>query len=361
MSAMKYGFIKTVGGIFMATLTFGCAVAQKQDQLSWAQLPPLPDPLGVAAPFAGASDGALLVAGGANFPNGYPWDGGKKVWYDTIYALSATNGQWTVAGHLPRPLAYGVSVTTPKGVLCVGGGDGQQYYADVFLLKFDAGKIAIENFPPLPVPLGDAAGALVGNTVYVGGGAEKPGEQAASGRLFVLDLADTNRHWRELPPCPGPARILPVAAAIGDTFYLAGGAALVPTNGKVARVYLRDAWSYSPERGWQRLADMPKTIVAAPSPAPSVDSEFLIVGGDDGSHVGFKPVQQHPGFSTAVLAYSAKHNAWRVDGETPAARATLPVARWHDRFVFPCGEERPGIRSPQIWTLNLGANQPPHD
>ena len=45
------------------------AVAQS---LTWNQLPSLPDPLGVAAPIAGVSGGALVVAGGANFPGKMP-------------------------------------------------------------------------------------------------------------------------------------------------------------------------------------------------------------------------------------------------------------------------------------------------
>src|SRR5437899_785783 len=36
--------------------------------LRWGKLPPLPDPEGFAAPFAGVSGGALIVAGGANIP-----------------------------------------------------------------------------------------------------------------------------------------------------------------------------------------------------------------------------------------------------------------------------------------------------
>ena len=36
--------------------------------LSWSELPSLPDPLGVAGPFAGVHNDALIVAGGANFP-----------------------------------------------------------------------------------------------------------------------------------------------------------------------------------------------------------------------------------------------------------------------------------------------------
>ena len=47
--------------------------------LTWKQLPPLPDKLGFAGSFAGVSGGALIVAGGANFPEAMPWAGGPKV------------------------------------------------------------------------------------------------------------------------------------------------------------------------------------------------------------------------------------------------------------------------------------------
>jgi hypothetical protein len=45
------------------------------------ELAALPDAHGFAGCFAGLSGGRLLVAGGANFPDGVmPWDGGKKTW-----------------------------------------------------------------------------------------------------------------------------------------------------------------------------------------------------------------------------------------------------------------------------------------
>jgi len=324
--------------------------------LYWAQLPPVPDKLGVAAPFVGESDGALLVAGGANFPNGYPWQGGKKAWHDTIYALSATNGQWQNVGHLQRPLAYGISLSIPQGVLCIGGSDAGRHYADVFLMQYVTNTLSIKNYPSLPVPLANAAGAVVGSQIFVCGGSDQPGELAAFNRLFMLDLAAPVPHWLELEPCPGKARILPVAAAIKDTFYLAGGAALEPANGHISRVYLRDTWSYQPGHGWHRLADLPKPSVAAPSPAPGMGSEFFLVGGDDGSLANFKPVENHPGFPKTIMAYDADKNVWRTDGDIPAARATTPVVWWQDRFVIPCGEMRPGVRSPEVWTLSLRTN-----
>jgi N-acetylneuraminate epimerase len=340
-------------GLLIATLLAGCSTAPERTRLDWSPLPPLPDALGVAAPFAGESGGALLVAGGANFPNGFPWQGGRKAWHDEIYVLDEPVGHWRVAGKLPRPLAYGISLTTAQGVLCIGGSDAARHYADVFLLKQSAGRVETTAFPPLPVPLANAAGALVGGTVFVCGGSSQPGEHAALNRLFSLEIAAGAPGWTEREPLPGKPRILPVAAAVGGAFCLAGGAALESTGGPVARVYLRDAWSYRPGAGWKRLADLPKPSVAAPSPAPGGDSEFFIVGGDDGSLAGFKPVEQHPGFPKTILAYDGRGDCWRTNGEVPAPRATVPVVRWRGRFVIPSGELRPGVRSPEVWAVRV--------
>ncbi|MBN2314365.1 MAG: hypothetical protein JXM79_10575, partial [Sedimentisphaerales bacterium] len=60
------------------------------DILRWQELPDLPNTLGVAGAFAGVSGDALIVAGGANFPeplfkNGQMNPSAKKVWWDDVY------------------------------------------------------------------------------------------------------------------------------------------------------------------------------------------------------------------------------------------------------------------------------------
>jgi len=173
----------------------------------------------------------------------------------------------------------------------------------------------------------------------------------------VLDLPVLpGRSWRELPALPGKPRFLAVAAGRGDDLYLFGGVALVQNSeGRFVREYLRDAWRYDPGPGWTRLADAPKPVAAAPSPAPRVGDEFLLVAGDDGSLAGFQPVESHPGFPAAILAYHPGKNSWREAGVTPAPRATLPSVEWRGKWVFPSGEMRPGVRSPEVWMLS----QPP--
>ena len=62
--------------------------------LDWKQLTDLPDPnnpsdpLGVAGPFVGVHNEALIVAGGANFPRPVWDEESKKVWHDKIHVLT---------------------------------------------------------------------------------------------------------------------------------------------------------------------------------------------------------------------------------------------------------------------------------
>jgi N-acetylneuraminic acid mutarotase len=299
------------------------------------------------------SHGTLLVAGGANFPDKKPWEGGTKVWYDTVFALERPDGRWTVAGRLPRPLGYGVSATYRNAVVCAGGSDANRHYADAFRLEWKAGKLTTTPLPPLPRPIANACGALLGRTLYVAGGQERPDAAEALRTLYSLDLSSPSARWRERNPWPGSGRMLAVAASLDGAFWLAGGVDLVPgQDGKPERRYLRDAYRYDPARdSWRRLPDLPYPAAAAPSPAPVDESGFLVLGGDDGSKVGFTPPERHPGFNKGILRFDRKSERWVAAGEMPAARVTVPCVRWNGLWVVPSGEARPGVRSPEVWAL----------
>jgi len=338
-----------------AILMPGVLCAAPAESLTWQPLPPLPDKLGFAGTFAGTHNGALLVAGGANFPAKPPWEGGAKVWYDTVFALEKTDGAWKIAGRLPRPLGYGVSLSTGNGVLCIGGSDAQQHYADVFLLRWERGKIKKSQLPKLPKPCANFCGAIIDHIIYVAGGIETPASTNALKTFWSLDLSLVRPRWRELEPWPGPARMLAVAAVQDQSFFLVSGVQLSGgAQDKPVRRYLRDAYRYQPGRGWKRLADLPRAAVAAPTPAPQLDgSIFLILGGDDGTLVDFSPPEQHPGFPKTFLAYHADTDTWQSLGEMPIAHVTTTTTRWNGRFIMPTGEVRPGVRSPRVWALHV--------
>ena len=317
----------------------------------WKRLPSLPDKEGFAGAFSGVGGGALIVAGGANFPDEKPWEGGTKVWYDGVFVLERPDGAWRKAGKLPRPLGYGVSVTHRGGVVCVGGGDANRNYADAFRLEWTKGRLLTTRLPALPKPRANASGALVGDVLYIVGGQARPDSRATSQTAWTIDLASPTPRWREITPCPGGGRMLAVAASFGGAFWLAGGVELVVgEDEKIERRYLKDAYRHDPRDGWKRIADLPAPLAAAPAPAPTDATGFFILGGDDGSQVGAAP-SAHRGFSKRILHYDPTSDQWTEAGATAAPRVTVPCVIWNKAWVVPSGEARPGVRSPEVWAM----------
>ena len=124
--------------------------------IQWHSLPELPDDHGLAGPFAGKIGGSLVVAGGANFPEAPPWEGGKKVWHDRIFVYSTEQNSWMVSEmRLPQPLAYGVSLTLPgrASVVVLGGSDQENVPTTTALeLRLVSGNVILTELPRSPCP-----------------------------------------------------------------------------------------------------------------------------------------------------------------------------------------------------------------
>ncbi len=240
--------------------------------------------------------------------------------------------------------------------MCIGGSDSKRHYADCFLLNVGNGAAETSPLPALPRPRANACGAQLGNTIYVAGGLERPADTAALKTFWSLDLDNIEDGWQELDPSPGAGRMLATAGVQGGVFYLFGGAALeAGSDGTPVRRWLRDCYRYSPSRGWQQVADLPRCVVAAPSPAPAVgQTHLLVLGGDDGEQVN-DPPQSHRGFRRDVLAYHTVTDTWSVQGELPFSLVTTPAVRWNERIVVPGGEAKPGVRSVEVWSGATGA------
>jgi N-acetylneuraminic acid mutarotase len=288
------------------------------------------------------------VAGGANFPNKKPWDGGAKVWTDAVFVLDRPDGQWKTAGQLPRPLGYGVSVSHRDRIICVGGSDAKRHSQSVFSLEWKQGKLVISDLPDLPNPVANLCGALVGDQLYIVGGLSSPDSQSTLKAGYVIDLVARQPRWNPLPDLPGSGRMLAMAAGHDGAFWVVGGVDLEVQKGQTMRRYLKDGYRLRPDEKWKKIADLPHVLAAAPSPMPAHAKGFTVLGGDDGSQVGVAP-HQHRGFSKVVLQYDAKGDQWRESGKLPAPRVTVPVVNWRSQWVIPSGERLPGVRSPQVW------------
>src|SRR5690554_1290405 len=133
------------------------------------------DQLGLAGVGGGIHNNALLIAGGANFPDLMPWEGGIKKYWSHIYVLFKKDGQayeWNdETFELPNPLAYSASATTDNGILLIGGENEDGIQSSVYLLRWDASsqKAITLPTPSLPLPLTNAVAAVLGNRVYLAG------------------------------------------------------------------------------------------------------------------------------------------------------------------------------------------------
>lgn len=340
----------------------------KSIQFKWDQLPALPDKFGFAGSFTGLSGNALMVAGGANFPDGgAPWTGSKKVWSDKIFVLDKPGGQWKIAGKLPEALGYGVSITFDNQLICIGGSNEKGHSAKVFSINYDGKSIRIEKLPDLPKPLANATGAISGQIIYVAGGLLTPNAEQTANVFWSFDLSEKDGKWKTLQTWPGASRMLSVSGILGKSFYLFSGTDLVKSaSGQVERNYLTDAFCFTPGKGWKQLATLPHPVVAAPSPAyTSKNNSLLIFGGDDGKLASSASSlkDKHPGFSNQIISYNPTVDGWTVAGKIlkqinkdasinpnasiwPAVTNSMVI--WNGDLVFPGGEVRPAVRTPRV-------------
>lgn len=324
------------------------------DVLKWKEIANLPNELGVAGPFVGVHNDALIVAGGANFQRPI-WET-DKVWYDEVYVLEK-NGKWHDAGRLPRKTGYGAAVTTPKGVVCLGGNDGVNTFAEAYILSWDpqSKKISQQPFPALPKPCAYGQATLIGNTIYFAGGQSGNPLDTAMKNFWSIDLATADPNWRELEAWPGPTRAfnLTVAQHNGytDCVYVMSGRR---QEGEETQ-FLKDVWEFNPKSGkWRARQEMPARRMAGTAIAFG-QSHVFVLGGADGSLWADAPGlgDKHPGFPKEALMYHSITDTWTAAGAMPANHVTTVPVKWGDNLIVASGEIRPRVRSPKIWSIEV--------
>lgn len=295
---------------------------------------------------------------------------------------------WVEAGKLPYPVAYGAAVSTPSGVVCIGGNNSDSSLVRVACLSWNEteGKIDTRLLPSLPAPMDNLAAAFAGTCLYVAGGNENG---LPCHTFLCLDMASPDRGWQRLPDFPGPARIQPVLAAQqspeGKLLYLAGG--FQPGSGDEAAVVPTDVWAFHPAtHTWKEQTQLPafengaaRTFTGGCCVARG-DSSLLFMGGvnydrflaaidrprrlaaalaagnrvaADSLQAEAKAYMHHPVewycFNTALLQYDTYKKEWTSLGEhEPLARAGAGAVIWENELIVINGELKPGIRTPQV-------------
>ena len=322
---------------------------------TWRKLPPYPQAPGMAGLMVAMHDGVLIAAGGANFPDQPPWEGGKKSFYRAIYALLPGASAWIPAGQLPAPRAYGATVTVPAGVLIAGGESADQVYQDSLVLRWNGRSVEIVPGSLLPAPVTCAAAAVLAGKVLVAGGYSADTPRVSRNFFWQLDLAGQSNRWQELPAWSGPTRALAVTAAVGGAFYLISGIEICAVDGKEGPpVYLKDAFRFRPSAGWEALPELPWSALAAASPAPITANppRVFVLGGVDGRQVGKIPrATQVP---HDIIFLDVTRNVWRQWPERwPNSVVCASAVESGGEWILPSGETMAGKRTTEVWAWRI--------
>lgn len=322
---------------------------------NWRQLPPYPQAPGMAGMMVGLHNGVLIAAGGANFPDSPPYEGGKKKIYDEIYVLLPGEKAWTAAGRLPSSRGYGATVSLPSGVLIAGGEDATQVFQDTLILRWTGEKVEVTSGPALPAPATCAVASLLNNSVYLTGGYTAGTPRVSQQYFWQLDLSAVTSQWKVLSPWPGPTRALAVIAAVDGAIYLMSGIEVGAVEGKeTPGVYLNDAYRFRPGASWEKLPDLPWSALAAPSPAPVTECppRIFVLGGVDGRQAGKLPLTT--GLPDDIIYFDVKRNAWQHwPVRWPTAVVCVSGLKVGEEWIIVSGELRPGFRTSEVWAWKI--------
>lgn len=335
--------------------------------------------IGVAGPVTGIHNGVLIVAGGANFPEGLPWNGGKKIYQDEIFVLQHKRKgkfQWleTKTLKLPFATAYGANVNTEQGIVYLGGENENGISKSVILLQWNrqSEKVEINNLPDLPIPLTNASATVNKNIIYIAGGETV---NAVSHNFYSLDLTKiATTGWKHLPDLPyAVSNAVMVVQSNGEQeeIYLLGGR---KKNTNTVSDFYNLVYAFNIDTNiWEEKKSMPAPKAAGTGIAVG-NNYILLFGGDDGTTFNKteslimaisnekdeikkqnlveqknKLQMAHPGFKPDVMLYNTVTNEWKKLADIPfAVPATTTAVVWDNCVFIPSGEIKAGVRSRQV-------------
>ncbi|MDI9861680.1 Kelch repeat-containing protein [Flectobacillus roseus] len=349
-------------------------------QLQWSVLHSLPvanghtKQAGLAGPIVGVSQNVLMIAGGANFEDALPWEGGKKKYFDDIYVLHKDPNKaffWhSQTFRLPQKMAYTTTVQSAQGLICIGGEDQEGYRKEVFILKWNPREEqqVIESLPDLPQGISNAAATIVHDSdIYLAGGETKTG---VSNQLLKLDLKHISLGWQlvtELPVSLSHALLF----NLNHQLYLVGGRQR-QANG-ISDFYNSCYTFDDNKKVWATQKSLPYAISAGTGVAMG-KHQCILFGGDKGEtfhkvEILLAQIAQesdpekkakltaqknhlqvnHPGFSREILLFDSQKNTWKKLGKIPfAVPVTTTAITWDNKVIIPSGEIKAGVRSVEI-------------
>lgn len=354
-------------------------------KINWGSLPDIPsvdgktEQKGFAGALVGISSDVLFVAGGSNFPDFLPWQGGTKTYYKDIFLFDLNNedAKWQLSDEkLPQDLAYSACVSVNDEIICVGGENLDGALHQVLKIKMSSGGLKMSRLTDYPEPVSNSGAAAIGSVVYVVGGSGKGGNLSS---CYCANLAKDSIEWESLPNIPKPlsnAQVVSQWDGEENCIYVLGG------RNKETELssFYSSIWKYSPSKKvWQQAGEIKDRqnkllSLAAGTGVAFGKNHILLFGGDDGylynkteqfindatkaatsdereavNKRKITHLECHPGFNRGVLLYNTITEKCEEVGEIPFPTPVTTLAvKYGDKVYIPNGEIRPGVRTPKV-------------
>lgn len=320
-----------------------------------AGIPEMPG-AGVAAHYAAGLDGKVIVAGGCNFPDRPPYEGGSKAFYDDILLLCP--GGWKKTGRLPRTSAYGAYASDGKALFIAGGADGDGAHDSFIAIALDGRKPVIKLLPSLPKDIQQGAASFDDGKIYVAGGF---GTEGPNRDVLRYDMSQED--WDIVASLP-QALVQPVMTVHGGIIYIWGG--YDPETRKSVTCGFRFE-----DGAWSEIPGAPDggTMVGS---ASVKDGDFLYITGGVNNEIfdhaltlgpeetavyQSQPVEYYR-FREKVFRFDLKSETWSDAGTWhDSARAGASLILKDGHLISMGGEIKACVRDPRSFSFKPDPGQ----
>lgn len=335
--------------------------------------------MGIAGQSAAIHQNRLYVLGGSNFPEGMPWEGGQKKYFDQVWAYQLGNeiksiSQPTALNYV-QPIAYATSVLHNHQWIIIGGEtpNGKTRAVNAMDLSNTA-HLQWEAFPALPIPLSNAHGFVTDEKLHIVGGETG---SITSTTHFVLDLRNFSKGWTTLSDLPYPvSHAVLIKDQKKNRLLLIGGRTKVKDQ---PSIFYRSVLSFDPVANqWQEAAPIPYPLAAGTGNVLK-DGSMFVFGGDKGTV--FQEVEHcileasrstdpvaiaswnekrkmlqsgHPGFSREILQWNEKKRKWEPAGKLPFPTPVTTQSLCNEQYlIISAGEVRAGVRTSNFYIKKI--------
>lgn len=357
-------------------LLSGCVMNNKSRlMLDWKEGGVLPkggqgDHIGIAGPVTGVMEDRLIIAGGANFPNGMPWDGGKKTYQKEAYIFKI-DAEGKLILEMIKPfadsIAYSANTSANGYIYSIGGERSGVASADVWRYSLVNNELVREALPSLPVPLTNGAAVYLNGALYMIGGENT---DQVSDKVYRLQVSNGTSMWEQFAVLKYPLSHAMVVADSGQHIVILGGR--MRNDNATSKIYDQAYMLNTQDRSLTSLPVLPYPLAAGT--AIFYNNSVILFGGDSGTT--FNRVEEliaainlskddrerdeltkqknliqreHPGFGKEVWALDLITLGWSrladIEGDSPV---TTTAVLKDDLVIIPSGEIRAGVRTNKI-------------